>query len=136
MEQSPSSEANQFVASQEIPRVLLNPKVHYRIHNRSPPVSILSQPNPVHNPTSHYLKIPPTPGSPQWSLSLRFPHQNPIHASILPIRATCPAHLILRDFITRKVVGEEYNENAEKIRMNFENQKSATDASWKFPPPL
>jgi hypothetical protein len=25
------------------------------------------------------------PGSPQWSLSLRFSHQNPIHASLLPI---------------------------------------------------
>jgi hypothetical protein len=24
------------------------------------------------------------PASPQWSLSLRFPHQNPIHASLLP----------------------------------------------------
>jgi hypothetical protein len=89
MEQSPSWEANRFVASQEILRVLLNPKVHYRIHNCSPPVSILSQQNPVHTPTSHFLKIhpsitPPTPGSPQWSLSLRFPHENPVHASLLP----------------------------------------------------
>jgi hypothetical protein len=55
MEQSPSWEANRFVASQEIPRILLNPKVHYRIHNCSPPISILSQLNPVHNPISHLL---------------------------------------------------------------------------------
>jgi hypothetical protein len=73
MEQSPSCEANRFVASQEIPRVLLNPKVYYRIHNCSPPVSILSQPNQVQTPTSHFLKIypniilPPTPGHPQLS---------------------------------------------------------------------
>jgi hypothetical protein len=30
--------------------------------------------------------------SPQWSLSLRVPHQNSVYASSLPIRATCPAH--------------------------------------------
>jgi hypothetical protein len=52
LEQSPVWEANRFVASQEIPRILLNLKVHYCIHNCLPPVSILSQPNPVHTPTS------------------------------------------------------------------------------------
>jgi hypothetical protein len=59
MKQSPSWEANRFAASQEIPCILLNPKVHYRIHNCPPPVSIRSQPNPVHTPTSHSLKIHP-----------------------------------------------------------------------------
>jgi len=37
MVQSPSWEANWFAASQEIPRILWNPKVHYRTHKRPPP---------------------------------------------------------------------------------------------------
>jgi len=59
MVQSPSCEANWFAASQEIPRISRNPKVHYRTHKRPPPVSILGQPNPVHIPTSQLLEIHP-----------------------------------------------------------------------------
>ena len=98
MVQSPSREANWFAASQQIPRISRNPKVHYRTHKRPPPVSILVQPNPVHIPISHLLEIhpniihPSTSRCPQWSLSLRFPHQDPIHPLSSPIRATCPAH--------------------------------------------
>ena len=83
MVQSPSWEANWFAASQEIPRISRNPKVHYRTHKRPPPVSILVQPNPVHIHTTHLLEIhpniihPSTSRSPQWSPSLRFPHGTP-----------------------------------------------------------
>ena len=87
--QSPSWEANWFAASQEIPRISRNPKVHYRTQKRPPNVAILGQPNPVHIPTFHLLEIhpniihPSTPRSPQWSPSLRFPQQDPIHPPLL-----------------------------------------------------
>ena len=89
MVQSPSWEAKWFAASQEIPRISRNPKVHYRTHKRPPPVPILSQPNPVHKPTSHLMEIrpniihPSTPRSLQWSPSLQFPHQDPKYPSLL-----------------------------------------------------
>ena len=106
MVQRPSWEANWFAASQEIPRISRNPKVHYRNHKRPPPVPILGQPNPVHIPTSHLQQMDPniihpsTPRSSEWSPSLRFPHQDRIQPLSSPIRTTCPAHLLLLDFIT------------------------------------
>ena len=114
MQQSPSWKANWFSANQEIPRILWNPKVHYRIHKCPPPVPILCQLDPVHTSTSYFLKIhlniilPSTPGSPWWFLSFRFPHQNPVYASPISHTRHTPRHIILLDFITRAILGEAY----------------------------
>ena len=122
MKHSPSWEANSSSASQKIPHILWDPKVHYRIYNSPPPVSNISQINPVHG--SHYTS---------WSsililpfhlrLGLRsglFPSGFPTKTLYVPLlsslRATRPANLILFDFITRKIFGEEYRSQSSSLR--------------------
>ena len=125
MEQSPSREAKWFSASQtnkqtnkpkkKIPAFYGTQRVHYPIYKSLPPVPVLSQINPIHAPISHLLKIhlniilPYIPGSSKWSLSLRFPNQNPVGTLALSPRcATCPAQFIILDWITQIMFGEEY----------------------------
>jgi len=107
-EHSPSWEA-----SQETPCILRNPKVHYRIHKSPPSVPILSQLDPLHAPhhTSRrsilviysHLRL----GLPSGLFPSGFPNKTLYMSLLSPIRATCLAHLILLDFITRTILGEQ-----------------------------
>jgi hypothetical protein len=52
-----SWEANSHSASQEIPRLLSNLRVHYRVPKSPPPAPILSHMNPLHTLPPYFHTI-------------------------------------------------------------------------------
>ena len=113
-EQRSSGVASRFSVSQEIPCMLRNPKVHYRIYRSPPSVPVLSQINPVHAPhptvwrsiliLSFHLSL----CLPNGLFPSRFPNKAMYTPLLLPIRVTYPAHLIILDSIIRIILGGEY----------------------------
>jgi hypothetical protein len=87
-ELSPSWGAVNCAAHQELPSILWNPKVQYRVHKSPPLVPILSHINPIHSITSYLSKIHfnivHTYWSSQWSLSFWLSHQYPMCIPLLP----------------------------------------------------
>jgi hypothetical protein len=114
MQQSRRWKADSYSASQDIPRLLRNTKIHYRVHKSLPLIPILSQMNSVHKFTQYCPKIhsniilPSVPMSSAWSLPFRFSDQCFYAFIISPMPATCPVHLILLYLITI-IYGEVYS---------------------------
>ena len=103
----------QTLSNQEIPHILQNTKVLYRIHNSPPPFLILSQINPVHVSPSLFLKtrfniiFSSTPRLSQRSLSFRYPNQGPVCNR--PLRHTCHMPSPPQDIDSTKSLFESYS---------------------------
>jgi len=95
-EEGTSSETNSHSASQELTRILRNPKVHYDVHKSPPRVTNTSQMNEVQTLPSYFFKIQFntthlfTPRSSEWSLPFRFSDQNFVCISSFPCVLRAP----------------------------------------------
>ena len=114
MQQSPSWEANWFSASQEIPLFYVTWRfiIEFTSTRHLPlPWASSIQPMPPH-PTSwrsililsSHLRL----GLPSGLVLPGFPTKTLYTPLLFPLRPKYPAHFILLDFITRKILGEDY----------------------------
>jgi hypothetical protein len=78
MELSTTREAASCATTREIPRILVDPKVHYRIQKSPPLVPILSQTNPIHTTASYLYKKHLSVREPALYKLLTFHVRNPL----------------------------------------------------------
>jgi hypothetical protein len=146
MELSPSWEAVNCAATQEILSILWNPKVHYHVHKSPPLVPILSQIDPIHTIPSYLRSILILSTHLRLGLpSNLFP--SGFRTDILyvlffsHIRATCPAHLILLDLIILIILGEEYklwsiSDIQSRLILGTEIRGRCIFLNWKMAPAI
>jgi hypothetical protein len=116
MQQRPAWEADNYLASKEIPSLLWNTQLHYRAHKSPPPVYNLSQMNPFHTLRPDFLKthcnivLPSTPMSSEWSIPLRFSSQNVVRICCIPCASyvPLPSHLILLHLINLIIFSKKH----------------------------
>ena len=138
MVQSPSWEANWFAASQEIPRISRNPKVHSahtNIHHlslswASPIQSIYPHPTSWRSILILYTHL--CLGLPSGLFPSGFPTKTLYITLYSPIRATCPAQRILLDFITRTILGKEYKSFQKLYHISAWNICIFTEVEWRL----
>jgi hypothetical protein len=85
LEHTPSWEGKTFSGSEDIPRILWNPKDQYLFHQYQSPMSILCQLNQAHAPTSKFLNI-------DFNITIQY------------TPAKCNLQLSLLDMITRNIL--------------------------------
>jgi hypothetical protein len=113
MDLSPSWEAANCAATQELPSVLWNPKVHYRVNKSPPLVPIPSLIHPIHTIPFYFSEIhsnivhPPTSWSFPWSLSFWILHQYAICMPLLPQFVLHTLHI--SHYTASKTLKNEYN---------------------------
>jgi hypothetical protein len=85
--------------SQEIPQLLLNPKVHYNVHRSQPLVPILSHMNTVYNFRTYFPKINSKYYLPRGLFLSGVPTKILYAFLTYPMRTTCTVHPIILDLI-------------------------------------
>jgi hypothetical protein len=107
-------EANRFSARQGISHILPNPTVNHCSHKWPTHDPTLNHIDPVHalhilnpeDPALYYLSY--KLGSPKWYFALDFSTKTLYTPLFSPLCATCPTQLIILDFITKIILGEEH----------------------------